>query len=230
MRYVPCTVLAVAALLAAAPVSAAAEGKGKSAADVYVKDGNTIRPATDDEVKHAAEARKDPLAFTGLKRYDLGIYTLIVFGILLFVLNKYAWPHIAKGLRSREAAIIGARDEAQKVLQEAQALRTSLQNDAQAAAERNRAEYERARKEAEAMVAQAREAAQKAAGEFRAQAEREIDAAKTEALADIYRQAVDLAATLSSKALSRHISADDHRRLVDEALAELRQTTKTATA
>jgi F-type H+-transporting ATPase subunit b len=227
MRYVPLTALVVAALLGGAgPVSAA--GEKKDIPVVYVKDGNTIRPATDDEVKHAAEARKDPLAFTGLKRYDLGIYTLIVFGVLLFVLNKYAWPYIAEGLRKREAAIIGARDEAQKALRDAEELRAKLQRDQLEAAERTRAEFERARKEAEAMIAQARESMDKQAGERKAQAEREIEAAKSEALADIYRQAVDLATTLSAKTIARKISADDHRQLVDEALAELKQTARTA--
>lgn len=184
-------------------------------------------PAKADGHGHA-DQKEDKLGFLGLKRYDLGIYTLVVFGILLLVLSRFAWPNISAGLKKREAAIIGARDEAQKALVEAQALREKLQRDAQEAAERHRAEFERARKEADAIVAQTREAMDRAAAERRAQAEREIDAAKTEALADIYRQAVDLATTLSAKTLSRQITADDHRRLVDEALAELKQTTRTA--
>src|SRR5688572_20450969 len=57
---------------------------------------------------------EDKLAFLGLKRYDLGIYTLIVFGLLMFILSKFAWPHISEGLKKREAVILGAREEAQK--------------------------------------------------------------------------------------------------------------------
>jgi F-type H+-transporting ATPase subunit b len=221
--------VAAALLAGAAPVYAAGgEGKGKTAPEMFVREGGAFREAKDDEIKHAAEAKKDPLEFTGLKRYDLGIYTLIIFGVLLFILSKYAWPHIATGLRKREAAIIGAREEAQKVLHDAEDLRTKLKCDQQEAAERNRAEFERARKESEALIAQAREAMDKAANERKAQAEREIEAAKTEALADIYRQAVDLATTLSAKTIARKISAEDHRQLVDEALAELKQTTRTA--
>jgi F-type H+-transporting ATPase subunit b len=48
------------------------------------------------------------------------------------------------------------------------------------------------------------------------------------ALNDIYKQAVELATLLSAKTLSRKISADDHTRLVDESLAELKQAAKTA--
>src|SRR5579871_299692 len=171
--------------------------------------------AKDDGHGHGGDkGKEDKLGFLGLKRYDLGIYTLVVFGLLLLILSKVAWPKISEGLAKREAAIIGARDEAQKALQEAQALREKLQKDHAEAAERQRAEFERARKEAEAVVAQARESMDRAAAERKAQAEREIEAAKSEALAEIYRQAVDLATTLSAKTLARNISADDHRRLV----------------
>lgn len=183
----------------------------------------------DDGHGHGGEkGKEDKLAFLGLKRYDLGIYTLVVFGLLLLILSRVAWPKISVGLAKREAAIIGARDEAQKALQEAQELRAKLARDQLEAAERSRAEFERARKEAEAIIAQAREAAQRAAGELKVQAEREIDAAKTEALGEIYRLAVDLATGLSAKTLARNISADDHRRLVAEAMDELKQTTRTA--
>lgn len=174
----------------------------------------------------AAEGEQDKLAFLGLKRYDLGIYTLIVFGLLVFILSKYAWPRISEGLKKREAAIIGARDEAQKVLRDAEELRAKLQKDEVAAAERHRIEFERARKEADTIIAQARESMDKAAAERRAQSEREIEAAKDAALADIYQQAVDIATTLSAKTLARQLSPDDHRRLLDETLAELKQSAK----
>src|SRR5262249_59649077 len=106
-------------------------------------------------------------------RYDLGIYTLIVFGLLVFILSKYAWPRISEGLKKREAAIIGARDEAQKVLRDAEELRAKLQKDEVAAAERHRIEFERARKEADTIIAQARESMDKAAAERRGRAQRE---------------------------------------------------------
>src|SRR5437879_2105825 len=67
--------------------------------------------------------------FTGFKRYDLGLYTLVVFGLLLFVLSKFAWPHIAAGLKKREAAILGEREEALKARKEAEELRGKLHKD-----------------------------------------------------------------------------------------------------
>jgi F-type H+-transporting ATPase subunit b len=170
---------------------------------------------------HGGEG-EDKLGFLGLKRYDLGIYTLIVFGLLMFVLSRYAWPKMAQGLRKREAAIVGARDEAQKALKDAEELRTKLKADLARTQEEIRAMYEQARKDIDALKAQEREAADKAVAERKAAAERDI-AARAEAVKqELTQYAVQLAATLSAKAIRRQISPDDHRRLLDEALAELK--------
>ncbi len=197
---------AVAAPQAALPLFAA-EGPAESMAETH---GH-------------GEKKKGGLDFTGFKRYDLGIYTLIVFGLLLLVLSKFAWPHIAEGLRKREAVILGARDEAAKTKAEAEELRARLQKDFAEAQDKVRAMLDEARRDADALRATEREAGARDAQAERERAKREIEAAKDVALDEIYRQAVDLATTLSAKTLSRQITADDHRKLLDESLAELRQ-------
>ena len=196
--------------------------------NLLVKDGDKVRPATEAEVKAAtgtADAhgeKKGGLDFTGIKRYDLGIYTLIVFGILLFILNKYAWPHISEGLKKREAAIIGARDEAAKAKQEAEELRVKLQKDYAEAHDKIRAMLDEARRDADALRVTEREAGAKDAQAERERAKREIQTEKETVLQELYQQAVQLASMLSSKTIRRQLSADDHRRLLDESLSELR--------
>ena len=49
----------------------------------------------------------------GLKRYDLGIYTLVVFGILILILGKFAWGPMMSGLDKREATLRKAHDDAE---------------------------------------------------------------------------------------------------------------------
>jgi F-type H+-transporting ATPase subunit b len=168
----------------------------------------------------------DKLSFTGIKRYDLGIYTLLVFGLLLFVLNKHAWPKISAGLKKREASIIGARDEAGKALRDAEELRARLHKDLAETQLKIRDMLDEARRDADALRAQEREAGAREAAAERDRARREIEGARDIALDEIYKQAVDLATTLSAKTLSRQISAEDHRRLLDESLAELGLATK----
>ena len=52
---------------------------------------------------------------------------------------------------------------------------------------------------------------------------RDMETAHDQALQDLYAQTVDLAALVSSKAMRREMTPDDHRRFVDEALADIRQ-------
>jgi F-type H+-transporting ATPase subunit b len=54
-------------------------------------------------------------------------------------------------------------------------------------------------------------------------ARREIETAKDGALQEIYKQAVELASLVSSKAVKRELTPADHARLIDEALAEMKQ-------
>ena len=88
-----------------------------------------LAEAAKDESTATKEGGKiDVVEKFGLKRYDLGIYTLIVFGSCCFILGKFAWGPMMKGLDKREATLRkahddaeAARDEAQKALAEVQA-------------------------------------------------------------------------------------------------------------
>ncbi len=172
---------------------------------------------------HGHGEKKGGLSFLQLERYDLGIFTLVVFGLLVLVLSRTAWPAITEGLAKREASIKGARDEALAAKAEAEALREKLKSDHAAAQGEIRALIEEARRDADALRASEKEAGTKDAAAERERAKREIEAAKDVALNDIYKQAVDLAALMSSKTLGRSITADDHRQLLDASLAELKQ-------
>ena len=186
---------------------------------------DAAHPEPTKDAKHAAphDAEHHDKDFTGLKRYDLGIYTLLVFGLLFLILGKFAWGPFTEGLRKREAGLLAVRDEATKAKAEAEALRAQLQKDNASAQDQIRAMLEEARRDAEKLRAEQREAGVKDAAAERERAKREIEAAKDAALNDIYRQAVDLAALISAKALSRQVTVDDHQRLLDESLAELKQ-------
>ena len=223
---------ALVALLAfAAPSFAAKEVADKKdnhkleKAALFVKDGEKFRPATEGEMKADAHGEaKGPLDFTGFKRYDLGIYTFIVFALLFLILGKFAWPHISEGLRKREAAILGAREEAAKAKADAEELRVKLQKDYAEAQDKIRAMLDEARRDSEALRVAEREAGAKDAQAERERAKREIQTEKEAVLQELYLQAVQLASMLSSKTIKRQMSADDHRRLLDESLSELRDT------
>ncbi len=149
---------------------------------------------------------------------SLIFWELISFGILLWVLYKFAFPPILEALETRERKIRDTIEQAE-------------QN--RLTAEQRLAEYEAklsgAAREAEKIVTEAKAKAQRLLEEneqrLRADAERiqaetarEIERERRKALQDIRTDAADLALTVAEKVLARSLSDDDHRRLAREAV------------
>lgn len=159
-------------------------------------------------------------------KWDLGVWTLIVFLLLLLVLRKAAWKPMLEGLRNREESIRGAVEESHRARDEAQRLREQLQGEMNKAHEKVRDLLDEARRDAQQMTD---DMVAKARGEIQSERERlhrDIGTARDQALQEIWNQTAQLATLVSAKAIRRELSHDDHRRLVDDALAELRQTGK----
>ena len=228
-RLVP---LALFALLAAcAPAFAAKEEKDEPKPALYVKDGDKYREAKAEEIAKASghEAHgKGGLDFTGIKRYDLGIYTLIVFGILMFVLSKYAWPHIKSGLEKREANILGALDQAKKDRAEAEARLTEARKQLADAAQQAAAIVAEARKDAEALRASEAEKAAKDAQATKERADRDAEAKVAALTKEAQQHVAELAALMASKAIRGQLSIQNQSALLDESIAELNANTNRA--
>jgi F-type H+-transporting ATPase subunit b len=169
-----------------------------------------------------ADAAKGPMSFD----IPTVVTTLVVFGLLMGILWKFAWGPIMKGLELREKNIHAAKDEAAKVKHEVEELRLKLNAEFAAANDKIRAMLEEARRDADALKAKEKEAGIKEAQAERERAKREIETAKEQALQEIQVQAVKLASLMSSKAVRRSVNEDDHKRLVAESLDELKKQMK----
>jgi F-type H+-transporting ATPase subunit b len=154
-------------------------------------------------------------------RWDLSIYTLVVFLILLGLMFKFAWPAITQGMKAREDLIVSARDEAIKAKQEAEAIRVELTAKMAKAQDEVKGIIEEARKDAEKLRATEREVGVKEAAAERDRAKREIETAKEQAMAELNQHSVKLAAMIAGKAIKREVTPADHTRLIEESLAEL---------
>ena len=202
MRNVTFLLVALVALTASAPPALADAPKGEHGA--------------------SQTGKIDVADKFGLKRYDLGIYTLIVFAILLVILGKFAWGPMMAGLDKREAHLRKAHDDAEAARAETQRAMADVQARLAKGAEEVRAMLDEARRDAQAVKDQMKA---DAAAEIQAERDRirrEIDMARDQALQQIYQQAVQLAALVSTKAVKRELTPADHTRLLDEALADLR--------
>jgi F-type H+-transporting ATPase subunit b len=212
MRRGKLLLFALTALLALALSTARPAGAAGAEAD---------HPAAADHGEKAKEKEAEPPIFTPV-RIDLGIWTLVVFLVLLAVLTKYAWDPLLKGLQTREETIRAAINEAHTAREEAHRLRDQLQAEVDKAHERVAAILDEARRDAQRLHDDMMGKASVDIQAERDRAHREISLARDKALQDIWSQAAQLATLVSAKTIGRSLNPDDHRGLVDEALAELR--------
>lgn len=157
-------------------------------------------------------------------RVDLGLWTIVVFVLLFLILRKAAWGPMLEGLHKREESIFGALNEAEKARAEAKTLREQFQKEMEKIGEKSRELMDEARRNAQRLHD---EMITKGKAEIAAERDRglrEIEREKDRALKDIWEQTAQLATLVSAKTIKRDLGLEDHRRLVDEAIAELGKT------
>jgi F-type H+-transporting ATPase subunit b len=149
----------------------------------------------------------------------LMFWTLLIFVILLFVLARYAFKPLTAAVEARERAL----EEA--ILQ--------AKNDREAAAKQLAEQVkalDAARAEAQRMVAESRLTGEKLRNEMLEQTKHqqhellerarvEIDNERKRAIADLRREAVDLAIAGASKVIERNLDDQSNRKLVESFLS-----------
>jgi F-type H+-transporting ATPase subunit b len=153
--------------------------------------------------------------------YGLMVWTLLIFVLLAFILSRYAFGPITASVRAREQALEDAlnaakrdREDAARYLAEQRAALDASRGEAQkiivdarAAAERVRAELvEQAHAEQTNMLDRAR---------------KEIQAEKAGAIAQLRREAVDLAIAGAGRVIDRNLDQAGNRQLVESFLASV---------
>jgi F-type H+-transporting ATPase subunit b len=151
----------------------------------------------------------------------LMVWTLIVFGIVLLVLYKFAYPLILGAVEAREqkirellAAAARDRDEAQELLERQRKEHEELRTQAQEIFAEARASGERTREE---LLAQARRETE----EMLARARRDVAAETERALDQMRRDTVELAIAAAERLVHRNLDDEQNRRLVREFLGQV---------
>ncbi len=150
----------------------------------------------------------------------LMIWTLLVFGIVLAVLYKFAYPPILGAVEAREqrirellAAAARDREEAQSLLEQQRREHEQLRAQAQEIFAEARASGERTRTE---LLAQARREQE----EMLERARREIAAEMELAMDQVRRESVELAIAAAEKLVQHNLDDEQNRRLVREFLGQ----------
>jgi F-type H+-transporting ATPase subunit b len=151
----------------------------------------------------------------------LMIWTLILFGITLFVLWKYAFPRIGDAIEKRAAAIRENIEAAEKQREEADELLAEYRQRLKEAREQADDIVSRSRKASEAAVAEATADGKAKREELVAAARRDIEAETKRSLDRIRKEVADLTVLATEKVTRKSLDADDQQRLVEEALAEV---------
>lgn len=155
-------------------------------------------------------------------RFDLGIWTIVVFLGLVWVLRKYAWGPMIEGLRKREENVRGALEEAKKARADAQNIQAELKKQFDGAAQKIAGMMEEGRRDAQQLLADAKAQAAKEHQTERERARREIETQKDQAIQEIWQKTAQVATHIAMKAVRKQLTIDDHHALIDEALQELK--------
>ena len=149
------------------------------------------------------------------------IWTVITFLLLLAILWRFAWNPILGALDARERAIQKTIEDAERLQAEAQALlEEHAKRLAEAREERNKI-IDEARQAGEHMKKDILEKARAESEKVLERAHRQMELETEQAIQTIRGQAADLALKAAEKILERALTDADHRRLADEAIAEL---------
>jgi len=151
----------------------------------------------------------------------LMIWTLLLFGISMWILWKLAFPRISEALDRRQHAIEESIDHAERVRHEADDLLAEYRERLREARTQAEDILDRARKTGEVTERNAQEQAEKRREQLMEQTRREIEGETRRAIQEIRREVADLTVMATEKVTRKVLDEQDQRRLVEEALSEL---------
>jgi F-type H+-transporting ATPase subunit b len=151
----------------------------------------------------------------------LMIWTLLVFGFTMWVLSKVAFPRIQEALDKRAKMIAESIESAERAKKESEELTAEYRARLSEAREQADDIVARARKAAETAKSQAAEEGKAKREELLAAARRDIEAETRRSLERIRKEVADLTILTTERVARKSLDDSDHKRLVDEALAEV---------
>jgi F-type H+-transporting ATPase subunit b len=151
----------------------------------------------------------------------LMIWTLLVFLFTMWVLSKLAFPRIQEALDKRANAIRDSIESAERTREEADKILEEYRARLREAREQADDIVARARRAAEATTTQAAQDGREKREELLAAARRDIEAETRRSLERIRKEVADLTVLTTEKVTRKSLDADDQKRLIDEALAEV---------
>ena len=155
-----------------------------------------------------------------LPHLGLIVWTVIAFLVVLFILKKYAWKPILKGLNDREANIAGSIATAEKVKLEMSQLKSENEALLVAAREERGIMLKEAKEIKDRMINDAKDEAKIQASKIITDAHASINNQKMAALTDIKNQVGKMVIEVSEKILRRELDNKSEQENYIKQLAE----------
>lgn len=155
-----------------------------------------------------------------LPEFGLLIWTLLAFLIVFFILGKFAWPAIVKGLREREANITDSLATAERVKAEMAQLKSENEALLVKAREERASMLKEARDIKDKIINEAKEQAKAAAEKIIADAQSTIERNKMAALIEVKNEIGLLVVGISEKILRRELENKAEQEKYIKQLAE----------
>jgi F-type H+-transporting ATPase subunit b len=151
----------------------------------------------------------------------LMIWTLLLFGISMYVLWKLAFPRISAALDKRQHAIEESIDHAEQVRHEADEILAEYRERLKEARQQADEIVARAQRAGESHERQSEDDAKAKREQLLEQTRRDIETETRRAIQEIRREVADLTVMATEKVTRKTLTEDDQRRLVSDALSEL---------
>jgi len=149
------------------------------------------------------------------------VWGTLAFAIVFFLMWKFAFPSVKKGMDARTERIRESLSTAEQAKNDAQAVLDEYQRQlADARNESNRI-IEEARQTAEALRRDLMARAEADAAEVRTRATADIEAAKDRAMEELRSQLTQLTLQLTELVVKRNIDRDANTRLIDDYISSI---------
>lgn len=155
--------------------------------------------------------------------YGTIFWMLVIFGIVLFILKKFAWGPILKALKDREHSISDALNSAEKARKEVAGLKAANDQILTEARREKDIILKEARDIKDKIIADAKIQANAEAQKSIEYAKQQIEAEKTAAINDIKKQVAELSVNIAEKVIKKQLeSSQDQQALIQDMLNDLK--------
>lgn len=150
-------------------------------------------------------------------------WMLIIFGIVLFILRKFAWKPILNALKDREESISQALNSAEEAKKEVAGLKADNEKIIAEARQEKNIILREAKEIKEKIITEAKEKAVEETNKSIVLAKQQIEAEKTAAINEMKRQVAELSVLIAEKVIRRELSNKaEQEKMVDGLIDEIK--------